>query len=78
MKTSELRKIIKEEISKVSNEDVRPKQLYGRTMNSHEKLKNELEKLFRPGTIDKLNNNQILDIVKDINRITSLVNNLSK
>jgi hypothetical protein len=36
MKTSELRKIIKEEISKVSNKDVRPKQLYGRTMNSHE------------------------------------------
>jgi CRISPR/Cas system CSM-associated protein Csm2 small subunit len=78
MKTSELRKIIKEEISKVSNEDVRPSQLYGRTMDSHKQLKNELEKLFRPGTINKLNNTQILDIVKDINRITRIVNNLRK
>ena len=78
MKTSELRKIIKEEISKVSNEDVRPKQLYGRTMDSHKQLEKELTKLFRPGTIDKLNNIQILDIVKDINRITRIVNNLSK
>jgi hypothetical protein len=47
-------------------------------MDSHKQLKNELEKLFRPGTINKLNNTQILDIVKDINRITRIVNNLRK
>lgn len=78
MKTSELRKIIKEEISKVSDEDVRPSQLYGRTMDSHKQLGNELTKLFRPGIIDKLNNTQILDIVKDINQITKIVKDLRK
>ena len=71
-------KINPEYIQESVNEDVRPGQLYGRTMDSHKQLEKELTKLFRPGTIDKLNNIQILDIVKDINRITSLVNNLSK
>jgi hypothetical protein len=71
-------KINPEYIQESVNEDVRPSQLYGRTMDSHKQLEKELTKLFRPGTIDKLNNIQILDIVKDINRITSLVNNLSK
>ena len=71
-------KINPEYIQESVKEDVRPSQLYGRTMDSHKQLEKELTKLFRPGTIDKLNNIQILDIVKDINRITSLVNNLSK
>jgi hypothetical protein len=71
-------KINPEYIQESVNEDVRPSQLYGRTMDSHKQLEKELTKLFRPGTIDKLNNIQILDIVKDINRITKIVNNLSK
>ena len=71
-------KINPEYIQESVNEDVRPSQLYGRTMDSHKQLEKELTKLFRPGTIDKLNNIQILDIVKDINRITRIVNNLRK
>lgn len=60
------------------NKDLRTSQLHGRVKESHKQLDKELSKLFMPGTIDKLNNTQILDIVKDINRITRMVNNLRK
>ena len=77
----ELRQTIKEELQNSLNEDVedvKPSQLYGRTKESHKQLEKELTKLFMPSNIGNLNNIQILDIVKDINRITRKVNNLRK
>ena len=44
-------------------------------MNSHEKLKNELEKLFTPGTINKLNNTQIFLIAFGIGVIFTRLRN---
>ncbi len=79
MKTTENKKIIKEEIKDIlPKAGTNPNQLYGKAMKATKSLTREMTGLFLPSTIDNLTAEEIMSMIKQVDSLKSKIKNLAE